>query len=103
MKKVSFYYINLYFRGIVSLRKRFNDFRQLQKLHKSQMPLLALLRGKMTDKEREKEKRTLLETLFCRRKKDRKWLFIKRKEKNGTFLGLGLLEKKGQKKDIFGD
>ena len=32
-----------------------------------------------------KEKRTLLETLSCRRKKDREWLFIKRKEKKGIF------------------
>ena len=47
--------MNLHFRGIVSLRKSINDFSRLQQLHKSQMPLLALSRGKMTDKEREKE------------------------------------------------
>ena len=46
----------------------------------------------MTDKE--KEKRTLLETLSHRRKLDREWLFIKRKEKKGHFQGLGLKEKK---------
>ena len=50
-----------------------------KQLHKFQMPLLGLLRQKMTKKE--KEKRTLLETLSCRRKKHREWLFIKRKEK----------------------
>ena len=88
--KVGFYYINLYFRGIVSLRKRINDFRQLQHLHKSQKPLLALLREKTNDKE--KEKRTLLETLSHRRKKDREWLFIKRKRKK--LGGFGLKEKK---------
>ena len=37
-------------------RKRINDFSQLQQLHKSQTPLLALLRGKITEKEREREK-----------------------------------------------
>ena len=69
-KKVGFYRINLYFRGIVSLRKRINDFSQLQQLHKFQTPLLALSREKTTDKEREKEK-TLLESLSRRIKKDR--------------------------------
>ena len=54
------------------------------------MPLLALSRGKMIYKEREKEKRTLLETLFCRRKGDREWIFIKRKRKKEHFQGLGL-------------
>ena len=73
MKKVGFCYINSYFRGIVSLRKRINDFSQLQQLHKSQTPLLALSRGKTTDKVREKEKRTFLEILSRRRKKDREW------------------------------
>ena len=77
-KKKGFKYIILYFRGIVSLRKRINDFSQRQQLHKSQMPLLALSRGKTTDKEK---KRTLLEILSRRRKKDREWLFIKRKRK----------------------
>ena len=37
-KKVGFYYINLNFKGIVSLRKRINDFRRLQQPHKSQTP-----------------------------------------------------------------
>ena len=41
-EKVSFYNINLYFRRIVSLRKRINDFRQLQPLHKSRIPLLVI-------------------------------------------------------------
>ena len=80
-KKVGFYYIDLYFRGFVSIRKRINDFSQLQQLHKSQMLLLALSKGMTTDKEREKEKRTLLETLSRRRKKDREWLFINEKKK----------------------
>ena len=40
----------------------------------------ALLRGKTTDKEREKEQRRLLDTLSCRRNKDREWLFILKKE-----------------------
>ena len=44
-KKVGFYYIDLYFREIVSLRKRLNDFSQLRQLHKSQIPLIALTRG----------------------------------------------------------
>ena len=48
--------MNLYFRGIVSLRKRINDFKQLQQLHKSQTPLLVLSRGKMTDKKEKKKK-----------------------------------------------
>ena len=93
LKKVGFYYMNLYFRGIVSLRKRINDFSQLQQLHKSQTPILALLRGKTTNKEREKENRTSLETLSHRRKKNRDWLFIKRKEKKRKFLGTWSLRK----------
>ena len=67
---------------MISLRKSINDFSQLQQLHKSETPLLALSRAKTTDKEREKEKRTLLETLFRKRKKDRAWLFIKRKKEH---------------------
>ena len=69
--------MNLYYRGIVSLIKRIIDFSQVQQLNKSQMSLLALSRKKTTNKE--KEKRTLLETLSRRRKKDKEWLLIKRK------------------------
>ena len=77
------FYLHLYlYKGTVSLRKRINDFSQFQQLHKSQMLLLALSRGKTTDKEREKEEKTLLETLSRRKKKDREWLFIKEKKKN---------------------
>ena len=47
----------------------------------------------MTDKEREKEKRTLLEILSHRRKKDRECLYIKKKKKKGTFLGTWSLRK----------
>ena len=97
--------MNLYFGGIVSLGKRINDFRGLQELHKSQTPLLVLSGGKMTDKERKKEKGTLLETLSRRRKKDREWLFVKRKEKKYFFRDLVSKKKKRKKrkKDIFKD
>ena len=40
--------MNLYFRGFVPLRKRSNDFSQLQQLHKSQTPLPALSSEEMT-------------------------------------------------------
>ena len=61
-----------------------------QKLHKSQTPFLALLREKTTDKEKE-EKRTLLETLSCRRKKTESGFYYKKKR---TFLGTWSLRKK---------
>ena len=67
-RKSIFYYINLYLWGIVSPSKSIKNFSWLQQLHKSQSPLFALSRGKTTDKVREKEKRTLSETLSRKRK-----------------------------------
>ena len=82
-KKTGFYYINLYFRGIVSLRKRINNFTWLQQLHKSQMPLLALSRGKTTNKEREKVKKNIIRD-FVSQKKESGFL-LKEKEKGDIF------------------
>ena len=90
-KKVGFNDINLYFRGIVSLRKKINNFSQLQQLYKSQTPLLALSREKTTNKEKEKEKRTFLETFSHRRKKERDFLLKEKKKR--TFLGTWSLGK----------
>ena len=86
LKKVGFYNINLYFRGIISLRKKINDFSWLQQLHKSQTPLLALSRGKTIDKEK---KRTLLDIVS--QKKERQRLLLKEKENK---IGGELVSKK---------
>ena len=81
VKKVGFYSINLHSRGIVSRRKWINDFRRLKQLHKSQTPLLALLREKTTNIEREK-KRYLRHCLAEERKTETDFLLKEKKKKN---------------------
>ena len=68
---------------------RSNDFSRLQQLHKSQMPLPALSREKVTDKEKEKEEKNII------------WDFVSQKERkieSGFYL-----KKNKNKKDIFRD
>ena len=70
-KKVGFYNINLYFRGIFSFRKRITNSNNYTSLRCHY--LFYRERSQLT------KKKTLLEKLSRRRKKNREWLFIKRK------------------------